>query len=325
MLTIFEGPDGGGKSTFGRWYCDHAFTAFQDDPVVTHNHGPYLGQGDIAHLYWKTIEKARAAYHVFADRSWIAEPIYSAAFRREPSRIPIAYRRMLERGAWTARTVVVLFLPPLEVCEVNFARRQGEEYLSTVADLRDVYYRYTWLLNGAEPMDLPYVVADYTRHRRDAIADMIEAVRPPADGCGFGGGRFDPGRSVLIVGDRPGPFNPKHGDRGVPFVQFQSLGCSVWLAEQLEEAGIPESDLYWINAYSRDGRPVSPFFLEALQPPLVIALGQNAGEWTDREANIEATVVEHPQHWKRFHYNSEKQYPLITEISQYRSELTEEL
>lgn len=318
MLTIFEGPDGGGKSQFARWFAWNDPARVLIDPPRVDDHGPYLGESSIAPHYWRSIVGARAGYTVYMDRSWIAEPIYGAAFRGGDDRIGIAYRRMLERGAWSARAVVALFLPPFEVCAESFQRRREEEYLPDTDRLRAVYQGYLGLIEGTRTLDLPCVVVDYTRHRRAQIRDLIAAVRPPVDACGLGAGRFEPGRSILVVGDRPGPCHPERGgDCGAPFVTFQRGGCSVWLSEQLEAAGIPESNLYFINAYSRDGATASPFFLSHLRPPLVVALGERAADWARTVAQVNAVEVPHPQYWRRFHAHDDKSYPLIEEIHRY--------
>ena len=116
-------------------------------------------------------------------------------------------------------------------------------------------------------------------------------------------------RRVLIVGDRPGPGAPK--EEGYHHTPFYSLkNCSGWLNVLLEEAGIPEERLVWLNAADEKGRPTKSCLPRALDPLAIIALGGNAAKWLERECGVTTfTKVDHPQFHKRFKYG--QPYPLI--------------
>lgn len=133
-------------------------------------------------------------------------------------------------------------------------------------------------------------------------------LRPAYDGPGVGAWRTD-GRNILIVGDRPNSGQHAMVKQRVPFFSLHHGGCSLWLAQQLDDGGIPEEYLYWINGYTWDGVPTSRSFISELRPRAVVALGANAGRWCKDAGIVSAGVVDHPQHWKRFH--CAERYPLI--------------
>lgn len=316
MLTILEGPDGGGKSTFASFLASRG--AFH-----VHDHGPYKGETNIAPKYFNSIVEARS-WPIIMDRSWVAEPIYGAAFRGGTDRIGTARRRMLERAAYSVRGVVALFMPPYDVCRRTFLARLDQEYLETPTELANVYDGYLGLVRGvfdvsgeayAAPHGLPYVVADWTRHTPQAIAMMIEAARPAAN-RGPGSGHWWPDESILIVGDRndAGDFASEVS----PFTSWVEDGHGSWLAETLEEAGIPERRLYWINSHDHHGRPASSEWINELRPRSVVCLGKEAAQWffawTGAKYMGSVHEVQHPKYWKTHH--SDELYPLIDAIQE---------
>lgn len=310
MLTILEGPDGGGKTTFTRGYASGA-------PVYDHGPYPDATARTLPILYAPMIQEARESRRlVVGDRSWLAEPVYGAAYRNGANRLTVVARRMLERAALDARAVVALFLPGIERCVETFAARRGEEYLDSVGQLEAVYAGYLgYLVDG--PMrpglfgyltDLPLVVADWTRHRPGQLAELIEAARPRF-GHGPGAGHLDQG-SVLLVGDRPSEPDPVLRD--APFTSFHRGGCSAWLAELLEEEGVPERRLYWVNANTTGGTVRRRELTELLEQHAfreVVALGENAAHSLRSIGLAYLRSVEHPQYWKRFHHH--ERYPLL--------------
>lgn len=128
---------------------------------------------------------------------------------------------------------------------------------------------------------------------------------------GPGAGAFRPGHVTLLVGDKPNlPRTGQHLFYRVPFLSMHGGGCSRWLADQLEEAWVPESSLYWINASDGAGIGTEHAFIEKLQPRKVIALGAEAAKWCV-EARLQGRYdqVPHPQYWKRF--GKGEHYPLL--------------
>jgi len=306
MLTILEGPDGGGKTTFAGGL---------KSTVLTCTHGPYPGVEELAPLYLESIKLAlKAPSPVVMDRSWLSEPIYGRAYRGGVDRVGVAHRRMLTRCALAAQGVVVLFLPPLEVCLEAWARRRGAEYLQDADALAEVYQLYEGLT--VEQVGLPVVRHDYTVDDVLDLCEKIVAAQPPRN-LGPGVGAFYPGVR-LIVGDQVGlgnvgellPLSSEGPAVEAPFVSFARQGCSAWLAERLEAAEVPERCLYWVNSRQQGGRQTSPDFLSQLRPSQVLALGSAASEWCHAAGLQSYVTAQHPQYWKRFHHH--EPYPLLS-------------
>jgi len=254
---------------------------------------------------------------VILDRSWLSEPIYGAAYRGGANRIMRWQRRMLERVALGRGASVVLCRTPWRTCKENFQRRKAEggEMLDDTKQLRAVYDGYAKLERELEPG--PMFEYNYETTIADCLALALDGPRAPVENLGPGIGRWAPSKSVLLVGERPGGFG---GRWHLPFVSLRADGCSAWLAEQLEEYDIPESALYWVNAYESVDVPLDPHFLTALQPKHVFALGEEARDWCVAHLRDHGVGREewsphfHPQYHKRFH--SKKPYPLIKELKQ---------
>ena len=159
-LTIFEGPDGGGKSVAAEAWCKATGAA-------RHHHPAYTGLSEIESIYHLSmLPAALGLCDVVLDRCWLSEVPYGRAYRDGADRVGDAGRRRLEATARSLDTVVVLCLPPWEACRSAFARRAavGQEYLRSEEQLRRVYREYEELRT-----DLPAVFHDWTVDR-----DMIE-------------------------------------------------------------------------------------------------------------------------------------------------------
>ncbi len=288
-LTIFEGPDGGGKSTAAQEYARATHAAYI-------HHGPYADRDVIAPLYAESMLAAvRGERGVVLDRCWLSEPFYGEAFRQGEDRVGRPAARMLERLALRCGAVVVRCQPPWEVVRANFLRRKELEYLDDESQLAHVYERYATLRTA-----LPEVLFDYTR---GPLADSMDAIarartrRHPVDLRSAGSLSGD----WLLVGEGFGA-NRTGVDYQWPFASFSGLGCSRWLTEELETAGLDEDQLLWVNADSDIGA-----VFELGRPANVIALGVVAGE-ACRAAGLAYHLFPHPMAWKRFHVRAP--YPL---------------
>jgi thymidylate kinase len=308
QITIFEGPDGAGKSTLVR-----EFAADHPDGATAIHHGPYAGIDEIAPTYFASMLPAYLDRRsVVLDRSWVSEPIYAYVYRGNRCRVSAAQARILERLALARSAVVVVCLPPLARCLENWRVRhaRGAEYLETEAHLERVWELYREYL--ASRSALPRVTFDYTTETFEDLTTKVDAARGPAN-PGPGVGAWRPGAVALLVGDRPstppgvGPSRWKF-----PFGGLTPIGCSLWLADALDAAGIGEDSLYWVNAYDAAGAMESMAFAAALRPRATFALGFNAAAWC-AEAGLDAVTTYHPQYWKRFHASTP--YPLIKELS----------
>lgn len=307
MLTIIEGPDGAGKSTL----LDSLGKFFAIDEVE--HHGPYKGISNPAFKYYESILGADKR-HVVLDRSWISEPIYGAAVRGGENRVSAPLRRMLERLTLSFQGVVVYALPSMATCLGNIKGRDKDAYL--LKDNGEPYKMVYHLYDQATitPGSLPHVVYDYENLNVSDLAELIDELRPAAN-QGPGIGSWQPGKSILVVGERANQ-NNAYDDQPFPFVSIKrgNVGCSTWLTDQFEQAGIPENRLYWVNALDTTGRYTSTKFIDLLEPPEIIALGRAAKTWCERLAQVPCHAYPHPQYWKRF--KTRLEYPMLTDLKE---------
>lgn len=219
-----------------------------------------------------------------------------------PARLPLAFRRMLQRATLAGGGVW------LEPRGLGAGAGRGTEKPTLpvsgeggqASPLASQSPALCWRTAGEPGRAFP-------AHREGALADL--AAGPPLGwpNRGPGAGAYRRG-AVLLVGERPHVARSGQLKHRLPFVSFDGAGCAPWLAEQLELAGVPETDLYWVNAYDALGVPTDPAFVRDLQPRKVVALGKQAAEWC-RDAGLSFVEVPHPQFWKRF--KSGEPYPLL--------------
>jgi len=168
-LTIFEGPDGGGKSFAARAYA-------QATGAELIHHGPYPGEttDQLVFRYIRSMVPALIHEHpVVLDRCWLSEFVYGPVFRGGKLRLGIRQTDQLERLAMLCDPLVVLCLPDPSTCLTNFQNRKPEEYLDTERQLLEVYDRYNsvdWFMERRT--SLPVTTYDYT------ITPQFEEMRP---------------------------------------------------------------------------------------------------------------------------------------------------
>ena len=296
-LIIFEGPDGGGKSSAIQQLVDYST---QELHVV--HHGPYPNvTKTLSRLYLESMLPAVLGHRTTVlDRSWLSEPIYGKAFRGGCDRIGVN-RRHLERLALRCDPLVVLCLPPWKEVLKTFRSRKGVEMLDREDQLRHVYNLYEDL---PRQTDLPVVRFNYLKD------DVLTTTSHHGAGCmstaHHGAGPVN-GR-VLLVGDE---FGERKNDDPLmqwPFASFSGNGCSQWLTWKLWQTGISERDLTWVNSDE-----IGTFMQDVniFRFKQIIALGQRAHERLS-VLNIPHLQVAHPQHAKRFHFA--ETYELISLI-----------
>lgn len=111
----------------------------------------------------------------------------------------------------------------------------------------------------------------------------------------YGVGAFLPS-NILIIGEKSA--NPESSANQQPFCDYK--GCSGWLNNQLEDAGIPEEKLFWVNAINNDGSSIDlNKLVDDLNPSIVIALGGVAAKLC-HQSKVDHHKFYHPQYWKRF-------------------------
>lgn len=236
-----------------------------------------------------------------ADALVAPTPPVLALPRMWPASLPAPLKRMLQRTAYSLGGVLAkppapaaLLAPPNPLPSPQNTPPQGTPIASQPPALSpDPIYPLDGAVWGGPRGTLPGVPA------------LLAKGWP---NCGPGAGAYRPGVATLLVGERPNVARTGELKHRLPLVTFAGNGCAIWLAQQLENAGVPESALYWINAYDAVGVPTDASFLDDLAPLRVIAMGKLAERWcSDHVAKFE--TVPHPQYWKRFHSN--QRYPLL--------------
>ncbi len=289
-LTIFEGPDGGGKSTAAQAYAELTGAKYVHFSAL-----PRVGK-NLGRIYVEAMLPALLGYQdVVFDRSWLSEMPYGVAFREGKDRLTAASRRMLERLAMRCAAVVVRCQPSYEVVKANYLSRKHIEMLDNEHQLKTVYDLY-----AEQTTDLPELVYDYTNHPK-APCLLIEKRRMKQHPLNVASaGNWD--GKIVLVGESFAERKDQDAWYQWPFASFSGEGCSQWLADQLDLVEVGEGDLLWLNA----DQDLSVLY--DLQPEKIIALGTQAYDQLYR-LKIMAATVPHPQSWKRF--NARQRYPLL--------------
>jgi hypothetical protein len=294
-VTIFEGPDGGGKS-----YAARDFAAATNARLV--HCGPFPGvTKGLARLYVEAMLPALLGYEdVVLDRCWLSEPIYGAVMRGGRCRLTAADVRMLERVALRCGAQVVLCHPGFEACREAYVARRCEEYLERTEQLEQVCAAYDEVTTA-----LPLLLYSYRERRALPALDGLGGQPHPLASASAG----SLAAPVVLVGEALAARKDHDPLLQLPFVSFSGAGCSRWLTDQLEAAGADEEQLLWLNADDKLFNEV----LHTAPRRLVVGLGLAAGS---RLAQVDASgvdrfeVIGHPQHAKRFHHRVP--YRLVT-------------
>jgi thymidylate kinase len=292
QLTIFEGPDGGGKTTAALAYAEATGARY-----VHFSSLPHVKRG-LPRMYVEAMLPALLGYQdVVFDRCWLSEAPYGMEFREGELRFDRVAVRMLERLALRCSAAVVLCLPPLKKALGNFSKRKAEEMLDNEEQLTRVYEHYE-TKTMLDDTVLPVALYDYTKGDLD-ISLVKRAKLHPLDLATAG--NWD--APFVLVGDKFA--EPKDQDAFYqwPFASFNDSGCSRWVTNELELESIYESELLWVNA-DQDLN-----FLNAKQNCSVIAMGIPAMDALKAIKFKEmAYWIDHPQFWKRF--KTDEKYPL---------------
>lgn len=291
-LTIFEGPDGSGKTTAARAYAERHNTRY-----VHFGPLPRVTTG-LFRMYVEAMLPAVLGYQpVVFDRSWLSEKPYGDAFRKGDDRLGDVQQAMLERLALRCRAVVFRCDPGWESVVENYSRRRHMEMLENTHQLYQVHLAYQQLRTA-----LPCLTYDYVASNATCLPlDFTKISRVPAHPTEVAtAGNWD--APTLLVGEAFAERKNQDPWYQWPFASTQP-GCSVWLTAQLFKAGISEYDLVWANADQLEALPSDLFNRR------VVALGKVAAAELNALGITTHEVVDHPQSWLRF--NSTKRYPLL--------------
>jgi len=300
MIIILEGPDGAGKTTLSETLRQR----LQNKKMVhIVKHGPYTGleSEHLCKIYFRAMTPALTFDdHVIMDRSWLSEPVYGNVYRKGQNRIDMPRRRMLERAALSRGGVVIHCQPSFEACSKAFMSRPDAEYLDNLNQLHQVYDEYESLQLLTS---LPVVHYDYELDDIETLLDKIEDITfKQGINKASGGGCFKEG-NILMLCDKGPRTNVRDSAVVIPFINFlDNDGPSRMIAMALEEEGISEQSLYWINTQTYLGTPTDPSFIDKLKPTKIFALGNNAYTWA-LQHNVKAIKLPPPLHHMQHYPN----------------------
>ena len=291
-ITIFEGPDGAGKTTVARAYVELTGARYVHFDAM-----PRINKG-LGRIYVEAMLPALLGYQdVVMDRSWLSEAPYAAIFRDGNVRTSLASRRMLERLALRCGAVVVQCYPPWEAVLASYRARRHLEMLESEEQLRHVYELYATRTTGLATVTYDYTTAD--KDLTNLVWDIDDSRFPlhPV-GQATAGNLLAP---HVLIGQSYAERKAHDAFYQWPFASFSGNGCSQWLTNYLIQADISEYQLLWCNADQ------DLTWMEGLDDVKIIALGNVAH---DRLLQLghDAVLVPHPQVWRRF--NTQQLYPL---------------
>lgn len=155
-ITIFEGPDGSGKTTMAKQFAANI------GALYVHFDALY-GVKNIHKYFMEAMLPALMGYQsVVLDRCWHSGPIYDLVFRNleeEEQRQTSEICTLLDRAASFCNAVYVRCLPPEEVCINNWKSRLHEELVQSEHKMHAIHKLYK---EQGRSVCLPMVESDYT-------------------------------------------------------------------------------------------------------------------------------------------------------------------
>jgi hypothetical protein len=227
------------------------------------------------------------------------------------------FRRMLDRIAVGVNAQVALCEADSRTYAKNWAEISPNTPYASIADMIETLDNAWYALSHGLVQTRINTSDDGYKQDIDLLIDRAQLTAGTNKGPGIG--NWDPGHVVLLIGDRHGPsIQPYKVDYNIAFCDMAKAGSSYWLSDKLDEASIPETRLYWINAFDSKDEPADPSFIEHLKPAAVLCLGDIAARWCATN-KIRHEPFTHPQYHKRFQFNAP--YPLIERLKQIVGEL----
>lgn len=176
-ITIFEGPDGSGKTTTALDYAKNTgalYFHFDAQPLIQ----------NIARFYVEAMQPALLGLRdVVMDRSWLSEEPYATVYHNRAPRLDRWQCLALERLAMRCGAVVVLCDPGEDVCVRNYRDRKSIEMLDDSDQLKKIRMLYL-----AQYSSLPIVTWDYTISPilgSSILAQLVEQIRTPQHPVGY--------------------------------------------------------------------------------------------------------------------------------------------
>lgn len=283
MLIIIEGADKAGKTTLGQEIA----SKFGYEYRHFGKPGPNPAQ-----------EYAEALLSVNTpqvwDRGFIGELVYGPLLRGRNTIDPFRLL-ILERLARSKGAILIHANPDLAVVK----RRYDEEGdpLITANENVIAYNKFQELANATSLMKFEYRGTDW-----GTLSDFVDQLKLHAaqmrrcaeDGRELTGIGTICGKRIIFVGEE---LNHKVTWLRKPFDQGHS---SMYIANAMLFAGVPESQVYMTNAKTLTTAEIVYHQTASKHySPRWIALGQRANEMLD-EHNVPHAWIPHPAYWRRF-------------------------
>lgn len=300
-IIVIEGPDGVGKTTLADKLCKELGAHYLH---LTYRWPTKMFDYHTAALFF-ALKKAETQ-PVIIDRWWPSEVAYANVYRGG-SKWPYAHR-MFEKAALRHNFTYVFCLPQdrqryvehferlKNEREEMYSSNMGEvydEYVKTYKELawhREGVYRYDFMTQGH---DMKSVVQNIIEASED-IRTSTPRFLGDNTFMNFSGNMIS--ARHIFVGDEP---NTKTRREVWPFFEYGN--CSLFMAEALEKAAIPESHVAFINANHPDQLNTERFliYLDAHAPGNFIAMGGEAKKKLIG-LGIKHRSMHHPQYYRRF-------------------------
>lgn len=192
-ITIFEGPDGSGKTTLAKAYAEAAGALYVHFEA-------YYAVNDIHKYFIEAMQPALMGYQdVVLDRCWHSGPIYDMFFRN----LDVSEQRqtpeiclLLDRAAKHCGAVIVNCRPSEDTCINNWGSRIDSELVKSEMKMRGIYRSYRDIQNMTI---LPTVEFNYTNDSLDYLVSEIKVKRTINK---RNSGRFKPVNIVVSSGSK---------------------------------------------------------------------------------------------------------------------------
>lgn len=302
-FIVVEGPDGVGKSTLAQELVRQSGGHYM--------HLTYRFKDRMFDYHWAAFELALKWLEkgpVVLDRWWPSEIVYAAAFRGG-SKWPMG-SRMLERAGMKHGVHYVLCLPQNKQQYLEFyesTKAATEDVAGQRSVLFDLYHAWYHRMGQRDDFQIYDMWHNEQGGRLQEYAQMtLEHVQDRLAGLpGFMTDRNDrrfagnPRPEVLLVGKG----NRSNNRRKLwPF--FEHANSSLWLAKKLEQVGIREFDLGWLNMFAPDGQlQWTSDELLAFGGAKYVAMGYGAKIGLEMCGIDPDWNIPHPVYFRRFNPN----------------------
>lgn len=264
QITIFEGPDGSGKTTAAKTFAEKQGAKYIHFPAMLDV------SSDLPRMYIEAMLPALLGYQdVVMDRSWLSETPYSTVFRDGVSRLTKMDIAMIEMVAAKCQAVIILCEPNYQTMADTFKKRlsEGGEMLDNVAQHKRVCDMYKLLHMETS---LPVTHFDY---EVDSIGRLyIHRNSISTAGLNVSGSSKNRG-GVFVVGN----FMPITGNHDTlekfPCVQFSHQLEPEWiflLTELTYRYGVNVANVSWVDV----SQPLD--FIYGLEPHAIFGIGKEA-------------------------------------------------